>query len=754
MAQVYSIDPLIRAFELGSVVAGNAQTVVLIDMARGTVTPRKPFFGDVRHYLVSNTGDARHVGTGIVSGFQLQDLECSIAVSMRFDARCRPGNEQKVALALFDRGALPGAVLERYLKLWLRELSDDRIADFVSEFFDDQHALEKKLTDRARAEIGLDMHVRLSLDAERSLNTIMVSEEVLATVSDYDDEEQPLEIKAGLEVDEHNKTVAILQSNRYDDLHELVPREVVRFIRQNVTMQAFFTQLNEAPVREPLIRHLNVALASFGRKIGTLSLEAEPTELQFSYQEDVDVLCRLHQYPRQVKISNKVQLILTDLARYRAAKSPPLKKWLQEKLERFIPQLLFEARYIDVLLAFEPFEEAIRSTVAQHAAAIGYQIKQFITVPDLEPIRLKDPFIVEAESSFATKLPNVSVKLQLIVTTRIPRLEDVKDKLNRELFIPRLMSDSILKVVGIYLHRTQPDRFYMRFDNTDPDHPEEKATVESELIAVVKEQLENEFHADVIDIVVKRVDTDLVTRLRQLQERICPFEVRVASLHGNEVVVFNGNFQVETVDAEGWYKFQLLRNDLNEIRDHLEKHLLAELHSFPIEAILYRDPHHRRKLTAMLQHVGREFVRNKFGLAIEIDSICREATPQERSFIQLELDKTDARLTIDKAKLARQVRKELTTGDESEAQLAKLLQQRTLLTGIEGAEEELADLDQKIAEAEAALDDAQIPSIQAVQARLLPERARKNSLKAYEKVVGTYDVPANDNPDQPRGDAE
>ena len=84
-------------------------------------------------------------------------------------------------------------------------------------------------------------------------------------------------------------------------------------------------------------------------------------------------------------------------------RSPDLKQWLDKKLDRFIRQLLFSAKYIDVLIRFHLFEAEIKRALDAEAKAIGYEIEQIITTPDLEPIRWKEPFPLEVSGTFETR---------------------------------------------------------------------------------------------------------------------------------------------------------------------------------------------------------------------------------------------------------------------------------------------------------------------------------------------------------------
>src|SRR5260221_9765134 len=116
----------------------------------------------------------------------------------------------------------------------------------------------------------------------------------------------------------------------------------------------------------------------------------------------------------------------------------------------------------------------------------------------------------------------------------------------------------------------------MRFSFTER---EGEKTVESELVENITAELQREFHAEVIDVVVKPLDTEIVTRLRTLQATISPLQVRVDTLHMVEPIFFNGSFQVQRVHQSGWYKFQSQACDIETIKLQLEQELLAALQS-------------------------------------------------------------------------------------------------------------------------------------------------------------------------------
>lgn len=736
MSQVYPLDTVIRTIGADYTTFEPSERIVIVDAKRRSIVPRKPLFsfGDLRYYLLRTSSDARNVANGQISAFQLRDLSYTLPVSLSYEVRCRPGNEMRMALALFDPASSPGEVLEKYILRWLSELKEQGIPEFVRDYIRDKNAIESKFAMKAAAEAGVDLNVRLFLDHERSLNPITVARDHLrVTLCDYRDEEQEVHLRATIDVDESRKANAILAYPHNQKMHEIVPRETVKYLREHVTMEAFCKQPNSPEVRDPLMRHLDDVLMPYGRKIGSVRLETVGPSLQFHFQKSLNVICRLHEYPEEVVISNDVQMSLRDIALFKSSNVSDLTEWLQKRLNEVIPQRLFGVKYIDVLIRFEQHAEQIKKIISNDAAAIGYEIKQLITVPDLEPIRLKEAFSLNTSGTFELRLTNFYVKLQLIVTARIPRLETVESHLNRLQNVPRLMEDTFLGVTRQYLHGIHPERFYMRFGfSDDPAEP----PVEKELIEKIQDRLSRDFGAEVIEVVVKVGDTEIITRLRDLQSQICPFTVDIDSLHPSDATVVEGNFQVDMVDAGGWSRFQQLTIGMPEIRQLLEQHLYSRLQSAQPELIQFRDPRHHREFETLVSGMATHYLQEQFGLVVRVTNVRRRRTATEED--------TTLALTTKNQVIVKRAIADLQAWGESESvtikerlgRLAKLLNERTELAATPGAEAEVAALDEKIAEVRASLKPERLPSFDDVQRLLLPERAKDVTLRDLAQLAG------------------
>jgi len=738
MTTIAPIDRVIRHVNKDTEPNGEAEKIVCLDTKDRVVLDRVPFLSfmmDLRYYLVSNSSDLRNLAKSAVTGQALQSVDLLLPLSMTYSVRCRPGNEGRAVVALYDPERSAGEVLDRLLMRWITAIGQEDIPAFVSTYLEDRGSIEAAIAGRALSEAGLDVAVRLSLDWEKALATLNVNRDHLRVLtSDFQDEEQDVSVKVVLEVDERRKRDAILRYREQPKLQDLVPREIVKFFRKHVTMQIFAHELNSPSLRQRLTEHLNQLLASYGRKVGTIRIEGkDPDPLSF-FQGEHAITCELHEYPKPVIVRCKAQMIRKDEAQYRSAKSPVLQKWLEEKLERYVRQYLFGARYLDVLIRFDDYERKIRSILDEEARAIGYHIEQLITGPDLEPLRWREPFTIEIDSTpFETRLSRFYVNLQFAVTARIPRLESVQEYLNRDQNVPSVMREAIVSQTRRVLHGIDPERFYMRFSFSDIEN---ETPVEETLVAAIRTRLQTDFTAEVFDVVIKIAETELISRLRRLMENICPFIVEMTSLHGRETLIFRGNFQVDSVAPDGWHRFQLLTIGIEEIRQLLEEHLLAELSALTPNEMQYRDPRHRKQLELVFTGLAERFVHEQFGLVIRVMNVRRDPTPNEVAANQKLLGDDRSRIVVESDRRDQWAASQMLESHEHGVRLAHLYEERRLLTTQSGTDEEIAELDRKIDAEKAALLPQDLPTFADVQLKVLPPPPAGATLRDVARLAG------------------
>lgn len=720
MAQIYPLDRVIQRVDADfPVPKDSSQRLVTMDARTGRAVPRPRLFGwgEYRHYVVSNRNDPHHHAHLEFEPLRIPDVKHPVDVRVTAQVSCEAGNEEKLAEALFDPAAPPFEALERRVHGWLLDQAGDDVPAFVARCIHEREALQAEFAAALLRETGLRARFALALDAEDALKTERVDTHLAVAASDYD-EEQDLGIRLDLEVDERRRAEAILHHPRRHELDGLVTDEVKAFIRRNVSLQEYADGFATGPVRDALVRHLNAVLAPVGRKAGVLVLQTKAVPVQPSPPREIRVRCKVLEYPELIVIANKVLLRLADMARYHSAGSPELDGWLRSTLDALVPQVLFDARYIDLLIRFGPWEERIRKGLEEAAEAIGYEIRHIITVPDLEQIRLRAPFPIEREGTFQTRLRNVEAKLQVVISACIPNLERIEDLLNRREDVRARMEEAVLAALRERLHAIEPERFYMRFAFTDPRVPGERQSVEAELTKLVRDRLQAApFHAEVLSIVIKQLDTELAERFNRLQNGICPFSMVIESYHGGTVTLA-GDFRVSGVDPDGWHLFQRLSPDIDAIGNELTTHLLSRLRPLRSEALTFREESERATIERLVCGFAHEFGTQQFGLILDVMNIRREPTPEEarrradgdqeaEATKQIEQHARDARVTA-----------AIAESDSWLAEHTELLGQRADAGRIKADEAEIAELDRRIVRSRARLGVSELPAAERARAAL------------------------------------
>lgn len=728
MPQIRSLDVVIRKVEAGVRPASSAEKIVIINNKKKAAVDKDSIIGRMRgdssYYLVANIDDNENVAKYYVPVFNIEDIESnrSIGLNVIYWASCSPGNEKRVAESLCD-GDHPGAVLEKIIKKYINEFINNNPARFIDNYFNQRLPLQDKIRDRARDELGLNLTVKLNLDGEEeALQPLTIDTRFFPIhVEDYKDEEQSLQVVCKLPVDEPNKINAIAFRYRGQMLESLIKEEVKDFFGKHVSLEMFCTELNEHRVISELTKRLNAKLQPEGRKVEFISLKTEARIEQGFFSDEVDIECRIQEFPKPITIKNKVIMVRQSLARYRAKNSPKLDAWLKARLDRIIPEVLFEKKYIDLLLRFKPLEDEIKDSLVREAEAIGYSIRQLITGPNLEPFTWLKKFTIESQAEerrFETRLSKFYVELSLFIVAKIRNLQDIEARLNQQQDVPKLMREAALSVTRQYLHGVDPERFYMRFNYSDPVEYPNEVPVEKELIAKISEVLEQEFHAEVIEVIPKIARNEIIKRWEELQESISEFEFRVTPFRGGEPVLFRGNFQVEAIDSKGWSKFHQRKFSINDVRRYLENHIISKLKAVSAEELVFKGLKHQKELENVIRQLAGKCVKEKFGLIISVDNVDRGHTEIELAANQEVIDRTLARLEA--AHHFRESGKEadIAINLAKQEQLNKLLQAKINLTGQEGVEDELEELDQKISDIRKSFEPDMIPSIETVERSL------------------------------------
>jgi hypothetical protein len=627
------------------------ERLVLLDVATGKTLDKKPLLSlrEIRGYLV-NTQRNPVECEGPVCSIKSPETRLAMDVACRYEARCEKGDEKKLVAAL-ARGDHAAALVDRFIA--------DRVVDFVAgetavgrdvcvDFLTLRGPLQAFIADRARSELGLILEVQVHPrpDPDRDLTAIPVRTELFpARVCDQDDQVE-IRLATELEIDLSRRMRAVLFHHQSGGLEEAVRQVVRRVLADETTLHAFTYELTTT-VRRRLLEAVNQRLAEEGRRISFLQLESRAGGDPAAGLGEIEraVTCKIADCTESIVVRHRLQLSLCDLGRFRSAGVGDLRTWVTERLEEITRDVLFDRRYLDLLLSFAPDEAQIKSRMEREVARIGYTVRQLVTAPALEPLRWREGLAIpDVDETFATFDSRIDVGLVIVVHGKIV---DLRHPNLQRYLVPhsRLVDDvreAVLRETRRIMHRISPERFYMRFAYSDVAGEEAvRELLEGQLSALLAER----FAIEDLSVTVKPKETELTRRLERLQRGLHTVEVTCTPLNrSGEEVTYRIDFDVLGVAPDGWYLFLAKGQppspegangarqvrpeevELGRIREVIAEDVKSKVQIAPREILQFADLGRYRDLIEVLQQSVRRKVESVFGLVVRIINMNRLAT--------------------------------------------------------------------------------------------------------------------------------
>lgn len=639
MSQIFPLDRVIRRVDsLKPQKAG--QISLIIDANKKKILSKDPFLKmgrNIHYFLVSteNTAECEGPTCRVKDASTRNSININISLS---EISCEPGCEEKVALALFE-GKHPGATLNGLLERWVLNFVRDKKKsgiDFVLNYFEIRSELEEYLKEKSLEKIGLNLEVILSLDNEHKLGPYSIKSSFFAVrVRDFKDELN-LRFATELHVNYDKKIYAILNYHRLQGLETTIKNQIQKFLLENVTLHEFCYELNTG-LRDRLIEKLDKALLDKGRRVAFLSIESSTISSlpQETIKLEHDVKCNIKAYHEPIIVMHRLLLNLENVGRFKASKVSDLVLWAKSKLDKITQSVLFDKNYVDLVIDFD--EDEIKNPMENEAKLIGYNVKQLMAIPNLEPIKLKNGFDFKLDGGFETHDSRVEVKLSIVVNGIIHDLKKLRKYINPQTNIIDEMKETVQREAALLLHEIDPERFYMRFYFADIKR--ERVSVEEELKKRIIKSLKEEFYADDIHVIPKILETDLTERFQQLQEE-SPyfFNIEVFPLPDGgqrELVSFRIGFEVLNVHQEGWFifqskKFESKEEHIKKIIEVLEEDLKANLETIPNRYLKYDNIQGKYDIEKNMLDSATLRVIRTFGLLVKI-SLRRLPTKAEQA---------------------------------------------------------------------------------------------------------------------------
>lgn len=622
------------------------QILVRIDKETGKAVKNKSLFGignflkDIEYYIVS-------IGTQAEDKFTCKNKIVgagSFSLIIEYQVSCEEiENAEKVTKALCldtNREAKLENKIEKYVRNFVRKNSDEFINDFSQAIND----LKKIIRNKVETELFLAIDCQISLDESKLKPFLIESQHLRVLVKDCN-EELDIELRAELIVDPNNRIKAISNYEKRNGLSDLVKETTRQCLFRNISLQEFYYELKTS-VYEKVKNHLNEILANLGFQIKVLSINTNEIAPPNLSQIEQSIVCKVQEYSELVVIKNRLQMIPNNISKYRLSGSPSLKEWVKIRLEEIILKELF-SKSIDILFDFESSEESknIKKQMKIEAQKIGYNVEHITSDPELKFDSLTKDFEIEDKGTFAIKNSSgrLEVKLNIIVTAKIEKLEKIKNYLKREISVDEfqeLIKTKINDIVRQNLRKVEPERYYLRFDFED-DKQSNNKTVEQELKEKITEVLKTEFSATVNDIVLQRLDTEVSELHKDLFRKGEAFELEVQSKWDyGETVKFSGYLQVGGVGTlddnttNGWYTFQNRMPSFNDIKSFVLDTLQQKLpDKYDTDELMSNN---NTSLQKEVSEWANKSIIDQFGLEVTIKNWKRPRTENENDLAHVE----------------------------------------------------------------------------------------------------------------------
>jgi hypothetical protein len=215
---------------------------------------------------------------------------------------------------------------------------------------------------------------------------------------------------------------------------------------------------------------------------------------------------------------------------------------------------------------------------------------------------------------FETSLSNFYVGLEIFLTARVKDLRGISHYLVTKQDVPQRMKEEIIRLVRKLMHGTDPERFYMRYSHTNHEFYPGEIPFEDELRQKIGDLLKTEFNSEVVDIVMKRVQTDLTRKLDEVSKGSHDFAAvaELGSLPGAPTVIVKGSFKADGVD--GWQAFKQCDANVEAIRKRIEDSIRARLKGAREDQLTFSEQ-------TGLNGLARKLIADEFGLAIRLTTI-------------------------------------------------------------------------------------------------------------------------------------
>ena len=203
-------------------------------------------------------------------------------------------------------------------------------------------------------------------------------------------------------------------------------------------------------------------------------------------------------------------------------------------------------------------------------------------------------------------------------------------------------------------------------------------------------------------------------------------------------VVFKGKFRVESVNSVGWHNFLFLKYNIDDVRKYIEEFIITRMQTIPNQYLLYKNPYGREEIEKIIEQRVQEEIVKVFGIDISLNTIYRDRTDLENDVINQNIAVFKARIKLEESYNIDKATAYLEINKGKVDQIKKLTERLISVTGMEGTEGEMEDLNKQIESLKNSLSPQSIPSMKEIEGFMKPESIMNANLIEYNNIIESF----------------
>lgn len=429
---------------------------------------------------------------------------------VEYTIRCLPGLEDRLVEALaIDIN--PASALDQLLAKWVNEIVETSQLDMIKNLTGFKGVFRQEMAQRAAA-IGLAIEARFFLKDEDSPGSIDIDSSGFFIVQprNYADYVR-LSFSARLQKDERQGGAAALLHGQQGRLKDILMDGIKSSIRLDFDYNKLVNELNGS-VRDRLIEELNnwLKVKNTGYELAEIRFETDEVFEPFLL-EKFHITCPLRDNV-EITLVNTLTMNLENPEVFKTKRIEDLRAWASRTLTRIAVRELVGTSFADMVTNLSDYEARIKQKFEIEAQQIGYVVQYFLTSRDVDSgtVDRIEFELDEDQWEFPTFTDGVNVKLNVIVSGRIHdfQYEKLRRHLRPDVDLTSVIRKEVHRTTRRFLHTVNPNDFYTNFERA----------IAGELTNKILSTLVEEFNLENdTDIILKRLETDLIERLKNIQ---------------------------------------------------------------------------------------------------------------------------------------------------------------------------------------------------------------------------------------------